>query len=257
MMDVKIDGIDKVLAALHPKQVKHATSVALNNAAFAARKDLHRTMNTYFDNPKKSFVGSAFKVVKATKKDLNANVYLRDDILGKGGTHEGVLGHHFVGGARPLKRFELALIRNGYMSNNQIAVKAKEFKGRMTPAFFARLMSYLQLHYKAGYSANMKAKAKGKIEKRGRTKKGYATIGGKAYFIITNRSLPHTKQFKQPGIYQKRGIHGVDVEPVIVFVKKARYKKRFDLKEIVSKSVREHYPKAFEKAWQHAIATAK
>lgn len=250
---IKFEGLDKVLAALNPKQVKYATSVALNNTAFQARDDLKTSLHKYFNIKVNSAANRAFKVKKANKNNLVANIYLDEYDGGKGSSSADIFAHHFSGGDRPLKRFEKALVYNGYMTNKQSAIKSKYFKAKMSAGFFNKLLSYLRMHYKAGYSSNMTAKGRAKVEKNGITKKGYKTIRGKAYFVIPNK----TKQFKQPGIYQKSGIHGSIIVPVILFVSKANYKKKLDLKEIVGKTVKENYAKNFNKAWNNAIQNAR
>ncbi len=102
----------------------------------------------------------------------------------------------------------------------------------------AQLISYLQASGEQGYRQNMKAKAKAKIEDRTtfshiKTRKELKTIRGRVYFVskgITGgSSLP-------PGIWAKSGTHGVEVKPVLMFVRRASYVQRIDLDRVVEKA---------------------
>lgn len=84
-----------------------------------------------------------------------------DDEPNKGVPSSKWLTPEILGGPRNHKRFEKALISGGIMPSGSFAEQ--------------------------GYRANMTAKRKDAIEKRGRSANGYKMIGGAAYFVSNGR----------------------------------------------------------------------
>lgn len=97
--DVK--KLERRLTAIQRKQIPFATSQAINDASFAAQRELKKQAPRKLDRPTR-FTVNAFRVGKATKKTLKGKVfivpkvweYLRWQILGgtarKGGAGFGV-----------------------------------------------------------------------------------------------------------------------------------------------------------------------
>jgi hypothetical protein len=71
--DKEIDKA-KLFVATIKNQLPFATSVALNNVAFNVRQDLGKQTTKSFVNPT-SFTQKAFRYNKATKANLEAQVY--------------------------------------------------------------------------------------------------------------------------------------------------------------------------------------
>jgi len=84
------------------KQLPFATSVALNNTAFDARKAINGATRGFFDRPTK-FTQSAFLVQKSKKKDLTAFVYANNK---QGKSRSRYLRYSIQGGQRRQKGFE-------------------------------------------------------------------------------------------------------------------------------------------------------
>jgi hypothetical protein len=85
------------------KQLPFATSVALNNVAFDARKAINAGTKGAFDKPVK-FTQSAFLVQKSKKKSLAAFVYAQDKA---GKDRARYLRFGIAGGTRPQKGLDV------------------------------------------------------------------------------------------------------------------------------------------------------
>jgi len=76
-----ISAVTKALDAFGKRQIPFATSLALNDAAFAVRKEIvERTYPDSFTVRNKRFAGAMFRVGKASKRNLTATV---SDVLGR------------------------------------------------------------------------------------------------------------------------------------------------------------------------------
>lgn len=76
-----ISTVAKALDAFGKRQIPFATSLALNDAAFAVRKEIvERTFPDSFTMRNKRFPGAMFRVGKASKRNLVATV---SDVLGR------------------------------------------------------------------------------------------------------------------------------------------------------------------------------
>ena len=76
-----ISAVTKALDAFGKRQIPFATSLALNDAAFALRKEIvERTYPDSFTVRNKRFAGAMFRVGKASKRNLTATV---SDVLGR------------------------------------------------------------------------------------------------------------------------------------------------------------------------------
>ena len=76
-----ISAVTEALDAFGKRQIPFATSLALNDAAFALRKEIvERTYPDSFTVRNKRFAGAMFRVGKASKRNLTATV---SDVLGR------------------------------------------------------------------------------------------------------------------------------------------------------------------------------
>jgi len=257
------------------KQIPYALSLALNDTIFDIKDENIKQIGEKFSNPNMNFLKKSFKIKKASKKNLVAQLWIREDSLGKGTPFINVLAPHYFGNHREHKRFEKALRYWGIIGRDEIVVpgtKAKKNKwGNITANTYSEIMSHLGLHFKAGYSANTSIQSrrkKAKIERtrakrdkgKGRSfnngklikEDGYLTIKGKSYFLVTSKSS-HLRR----GIYQKKGVHGSKLTPILLFVKAGRYSKIFDFPKIANKTIDKNFDFHFRKAFAHAKNTAK
>lgn len=268
MITVKITGLDalqKKLSGLE-KQAKKAVSVAINESA---KKVRHRTVQEFekqFHAPT-SFTKRAMRVKEwASPNKLQAIVELRQDDP----AWPRALAHHFTGGRRQWKRFEAALYRIGILPAGMAAVPAKggwavrkDRHGNISPGQITQILAYFQAFGEQGYKANMTAEGRRKLAriKGGGASRKPLRITGWAYFVsrgkgnwFGNRSWANGRmQHLPPGIWAKKGTHGVAVAPVLMFVRRPLYRKRIDLATIGHEVVAKEFNKDFSAALEHEI----
>jgi hypothetical protein len=120
--------------------------------------------------------------------------------------------------------------------------------GNMERGEIVRILSYLQAFGEQGYKANITDKRKARLAKG--TKTGY----GYAYFVI----LPGKRSHLHPGVWKR--VHtgfGTAVLPMIMYVRKARYGKRFGFFTVAERVVAREFPRQFAEAVRQAMATAR
>jgi hypothetical protein len=239
MFDLKLEvkGLEKVQAQLRKLsqgQLNQANSKAINDAAFHARKGIQDAMARNFDRPT-PYIMRSVRVVMASPEDLNA--WIEPTYMGgKGIDPQKILKAQAFGGPRRDKRSE-KLLRNagllpaGYMT----AIPEKPYpgsddgSGNLRGPFLVQLLSYFNAFGEQGYKANMSERRRQKIHNLVRTDKGYKTINGVVYFVSYGKLRG---QHLAPGIWAKTGIHGVNVRPVVLFVRAPVYKPRLNMDEI-------------------------
>lgn len=260
----------------HGKQARFALSGALNDVAFQLRKAQVDQFRSTFDRPTPATTASFRVLRKATKDRLEAVVGLDDRGAKSGSTGMDAprtIGHHFTGGVRAFKQFEAAFFRLGYLAAGENIVPAADSwaitlnrYGNIPPSRIIQLISYFAGFGEQGYRANMTQRRKASLAKRGKTPSGYATINGVQYFVVPSRSRrgvfprlldarfdPHLA----PGIWARRGIHGSDVAPVVLFVRRATYRKRFDLQRLAQDVIGRGLQPAFARRFANALRTAR
>lgn len=239
MFDLKVEikGLEKVqsqIRKLSQGQIKQATSKAINDAAFHARKGIQDTMARNFDRPT-PYIMRSVRVVQASPEQLNA--WIEPTYMGgKGIDPQQILRAQAFGGPRRDKRSE-KLLRNagllpaGYMTS----IPEKPFpgsddgRGNLRGPFLVQLLSYFQTFGEQGFKANMSERRMKQIHKIGRSDKGYKTINGVVYFVSYGKLRG---QRLKPGIWAKSGTHGVNVRPVVMFVREPIYKPRLVMERI-------------------------
>ena len=243
--------VEAQLRRLSGREAAQAHADALNDTGHQARRVLTKELKQVFDRPTR-FIYNSPKFVPATADRLTIAVLPTIDarnLPSKGGKvgvdPQHVLQAQAFGGRRADKRSEVALRRAGILpAGMQTAIPHEPYpgsddgNGNIRGAFMAQLISYLQASGEQGYRANMKARAKAKIEDRTtyshiKTRKELKMIRGRVYFVSKGpafgSSLP-------PGIWAKSGTHGVEVKPVLMFVRNASYVQRIDLDRVVEQA---------------------
>lgn len=266
-MEIKLSsqviGQAELLAQLHGLTgAKAAASYAkaLNDTAFEVRRAMQEEMRAVFDQPTDYILRSP-KFVQATPAKLSIYVAPtngRADRLastgGKGGIDpQKILDAQTWGGRRADKRIESALRRSGILPNGfQTAIPHDPFpgsddgKGNLKGSFVGQLLSYLQASSEQGYRANMTDKRKAAVHK------GNKRSAGRRYFVTYGnlRSGARTTakgdfdvrtSHLAPGIWAASGTGGVDVRPVVMFVKAGRYQPLFDMDSVAKRADVENY----------------
>ena len=246
---LKTEGLDKVLQLWRatPAQGRIAAAEALNDAAFVGRKTYQDQLRK-FDNPTPWLLKS-IQVTKATPQTLQATV-APQHLGGKDIYPGNVIGPHVAGGRRKAKRSEVALMQAGILPAGYFTTLPRkpypgsdDGRGNFRGAFVRTLLSYFQAFKTDGFSANMGRRRMDRMAAKGRTESGYATIGGVQFFlsygdmanVLDQTRAPRTRHLA-PGIWARSGIHGVDVRPVMLFIKAPTYRVRFTVEDMVQRA---------------------
>ena len=261
-LKIKVDGLRQVqggLRQLSEKGIRVLTAKALNDVAFTAQIAMRQELRTVFDRPT-NFIANSPKVAKATSEQLMAMVVptsgRADRVWSKGGTPgvdpQHVLQAQTFGMQRADKRSEVRLRRMGFLpAGFQVVIPSNPFPGsedghgNLKGSFVVQVLSYLQAFGDLGFSANMTDRRKAVIHKRGGAKlKTGGPYLGRRYFVSYGKhrgaprktakgELDQRTGHLAPGIWAVVGRTGVDVRPVMLFVRRGNYKPRLSMDRLV------------------------
>lgn len=240
-----IDKIIRNTKDLAHKQIPFATARALTETAKVVKKAEEREIKSVFDRPT-PYTQRSIYYKSANKKTLQAKVWLKDD-TSKGTPATKYLGPQIQGGQRPVKRFERALQRAGYLPQGWFAVPGAGAKmdryGNMSRGQIVQILSALKSFGEQGYLANRTKDS----AKRSRNQPEFFAIkpgqrrGGLA-----------------PGVWQRhRFAHGSAVKPVLIFVSGATFHIRFKFHDVAKRTVSREIGPQFKQALTNAMATAR
>ena len=206
------------------KQLPFATSVAINNAAFDARKAINSGTKGAFHVPVK-FTQSAFLVQKSKKRDLTAFVYAQDKA---GKDRARYLRFGIQGGARPQKGMDVFFER-GVPNDGTIPAGA----------YFMP-------------TSLVKTNASGNVTQATlrRISKGISGDPRGGFFVGTPRGGS-----RPPGIYRRSR---EQLFPYfIATTDKPDYTGRFNIETIGGKVIQRNFGKHFDSALSKAVSTAR
>lgn len=258
MISIRVDGITDVQRKIKEigKQAEFAASKAINTTAFAVLKEGRKQIEAAFDKPTKWTVSSWYVRKKATKRDLVAAVGWSDYLVNKqfrGPDY--YLAQHFNSGSRLHTRFEERLIGKGLMPDGMNAVPGKaaiemgmmDSRGNMKPGVIVAILSALSAFNTPGFTANASVK-------QSKRRSANKAAGRQVYWA------------GKPGPNTPSGIWALDesyrngrgrLRPIIIFVRKARYRKRLDLDRISRNVINKTFVAEFNKELEAALRTAR
>lgn len=218
-----IRGLPEIQAAMRDfseRRLAAAMATALTRTAGDAKAALKSALPQVFDRPNPYTMNSLY-TRGATAARLAASVYFKDDIAAsKGGTPATkYLLPEVDGGKRRSKRFEVALQAFGALPGGWVTVPAQgasiDAYGNMQTGQIIQILSQLRITMTAGHQRNMSFDARSQTAAQRKA-------GGRFYVV-----RPGDRSGAQPGIYQ-REMFGRNTTPVVIFVRAATYRKRFD-----------------------------
>ncbi len=250
MIESNIQEIIKGLDDLGRKQLPFILRETANDVAFETMRDARKLVSMRFLNGIK--LAKAIRVKKATKKKPEAEVFVDDYVPWK----QNALVTQERGGDRRKKAFEKAMIRAGYLKQNEIITPDSSI---VRGWVYVQIMSQLHLNDKAGYTAN---ETKRSLQRKKR-KRQYKE---QRYMIVTSNKYAYTAEagvIKKrrtglaPGIYVKRVVvDEIKNVRILKIGRKPHYTKRWDLqlivKQVYAKRGYEYFSKNFDKAMASA-----
>ena len=255
-ISVQVEGLKELQASMQDfseRRKSAALATALTRTAVQVRDKIKTVMPALLDRPTpytmrqlKYVAATAAKPVAAVGfgvvaiEDQRGNV-IRYQNLGASETPAGkYLSTQIDGGARKAKRFEKALQAVRVLPQGWLAVPGQRAKmdayGGQSVGEMRQILSYFDAaQMTAGSTQNMGAK--GRAKKLAGTRK----TAGFEYFAVqpgdrrtfTRASGKTGTKAAQPGIY-RRTLYalGSRIEPIVIFVRAASYKRRFDFYNI-------------------------
>ncbi|KAB0494006.1 hypothetical protein [Pseudomonas vancouverensis] len=242
-LDLSLDSAP-ISAALQELEKKHLPFVLMLTATRLAqrvKKGTITVMGKRLDRPTPTTLNSLF--VKMASKGKPAQVYFKDEWT-SGVPADTYLQQTVVGGLRPHKRFEKALIARGLMKSSQYALPNASLLnqyGNVSRGTMLKILSGLgAAELRSGYQANAS------ISKRSKRK-------GNAHRFFSGAVDG------QQGIWERKTIGRAEgVRPVFVFSDGAPgYRTIFPFFKIGENIVKANYAVEFADAFAHAMATAK
>ncbi|WP_223432559.1 hypothetical protein [Pseudomonas sp. GL-B-26] len=242
-LDLSLDAapITAGMQELEKRHLPYVLRLTATNLAKRVKKGTITVMGKRLDRPTPTTLNSLF-VTMATKSKP-AQVYFKDSWT-SGVPADTYLQQTVVGGLRPHKGFEKALIARGLMKSNQYALPNQSLLnqyGNVSRGTMLKILSGLSAaEQRGGYQANASNSTRSK-------RKGNA-----------HRFFSGAVDGAQ-GIWERKAMaHGDAVRPVFVFSDSApAYRTIFPFFKIAQNIVKANYSAEFADAFAQALATAK
>ena len=235
------------------KQRRFATALALNKSVQWSETAVRKAMRGAFQQPTRYFLQSLrIKRADVRAMKLQAELVFKD--RGLDDSSEAMMVPHVEGGRRKWKPMEDRLQRAGILPAGWYVVPGQaadiDANGNMSRGQISQILNVLGTYREAGYN-KANAKTAERLAK-GNAKKG---VYGFAYFVNRpqggNPNIP-------PGVYKRiKTAFGSSLKPVLIFVTRVTYKKRFDFYGIAQREFDARYPGEFDRAYEYALRTAR
>jgi hypothetical protein len=276
VLNIEMPGLKEARAALKDfsdRRFNAAVATALTRTAVHVRNHMQAELTRVFDKPTPyttrqiRYVGaSANRLVAAVGfniapiQDIFGNTIRYQD-LGPGQTPAGkYLQFQIDGGQRRQKRFERALQLVGVLPPGWVTTPGERAKvdafGNQSPGEIRQILSYFDAaELVAGSRQNMGAAG------RARRMKGTRKTAGWEYFVArpgARRTFVRSSggtgtHAMQPGIYRRTKLAmGTRIEPIVIFVKAASYRPRWNFDASMQREVSARLPREFDVAIQDA-----
>jgi len=228
------DNIDKIvreMRGLSKSKVPIAAAKALTFTAERVQVAEKVELERVFDRPTRWTLNSVFKR-SATASRLFARVWIKDE-ASSGVPASKYLPVHIDGGNRPHKRFEKALIHYGLMPADMYAVPGRrammDCNGNISRGQIVQILSTLGAAERvSGFMANRTQRSR----RRNRNAPDY----------FVGRPGNGTGPL---GIWQRIG-NGA--RPILIFVKRPTYRRRFDFYGLANRVVEAEFEPLFRRA---------
>lgn len=253
-MQIRIDtNIKEVQEAMKKaaSQVPFALSVAINASAEKAKELVKAEMPRVFDRPT-PWVLNSLRVKRSTKTNLTAELAYKDKNSVE--NSRSMVEPHVFAGNRHFKAFEARLMNIGLLPAGYNAVPGAganlDANGNMSRGQISQLLNVLGAYTEAGYN-KADNRTVTRLAKGNKKKNTYGFV----YWVNKVGSTKATHV--PPGVYQRviTGF-GTSLKPILIFVKRANYRKRLDFFGIAAKTINTELPVQFTKAFDEAMRTA-
>jgi hypothetical protein len=245
-----IAQVQRLLEDRQQRQLPYAAARGLTETAKLVKAAEVHEMGDVFDRPTPWTLNSLF-VKPATKQDLTAIVWLKDDRAGSGTPPDRYLNPEIKGGLRVPKAFERALQRVGALPPDYVAVPGAAAKldqyGNLSRGQIVQLLSYFRTFDTAGFTANISDARRARLRRGTKSKVGFEYFVGRP----GDGKLPL-------GIWQRFQLgHGTAIKPILIFIPQALYHAIYDFMFVAQRTFDREWPRQFAQALEQALATAR
>lgn len=231
MLQINIQGLDQLrqqLDGFSDRRFAAAVATALTRTAVAVRGEMRGVVQSTFDRPTpytmrqlRYVAASADRLAAAVGFDISAITDIRGEVQrfesGADTPASKYLMPNITGGDRRLKRVEVLLKAAGHLPDGYLSVPGQGARldafGNIERGQLVQILSQLRITAEAGYTRNMSRDARKQL--------GAQRKAGGRFFVMPVGGRV------QAGVYQ-RELLGRNITPVLVFVRKASYRPRFD-----------------------------
>lgn len=235
-------------------QTPFALSQTLNDMAFEGKQDQDKQLRRRLHAPTR-FTLRSIGVTKSTKRKLVATVKVKSNQR-----QDKLLGHLFEGGRRIGKRIEGKLIAAGIMPRGHFIVPTEatptNAAGNIRRSFFKKVLGGLRgvrLTNRGESSLSPGVWKRSKADTKQERKRRRAGIGSgrDSELFVVHKQLKNASAKKTARRKSERA-----PTALLLFVPRARYRKRFNLPETVSRRVKLDFNKTFTRRFRAAERTA-
>ena len=213
-----------------------------------------REMRRVFDRPTR-FTLNAFEIsFPRAGGQIGARVQPKDGYWSRSDNY---LQVQIEGGQRRTKAFERALKARGLLPDGWFAVPGAKASidayGNMSAGQIRQVLAWFTAAESglAGSIQNMTAAT------RQRRRRGTRKRAGFEYFAVVPgvNFVRGRRQTLHPGIYRRTttGAGARSIDPILIFVRRMRYSRRFDFYGIGNKIVRDNYTRLFNTRYQREM----
>lgn len=235
------------------RQIPFATAMGLTDIAWKVRKDEQNEMERVFDNPTPYTLRNMY-VKRATKKNLNAVVYFRNNDQFGGSDYRffspeldtddnSYLSPQVHGGTRNKKRSEWLLQRRGYIEPKEFLVPSRQQRknkyGNVSRGEVQKVLSALHAQFDPYNNETSTSKERKRKE------------GELGYFAIKRKGRAKDRSDDRiPGIYKRLKSR---TQLVYLAVDHVNYKPIFKFYDVSQASVSRHWESSMAQAVEKLI----
>lgn len=247
VLNVDASKAMRLLDKLSGPEVRRAQAAALNDAAYAARLNIvNEQMPRVFDRPT-PYIKRSVRVIQASEVTLRSVLLASEE--GNTNRPQHVLGPQVGGGQRALKASEVAFRRAGILPSDRYLAPGEaaplDQYGNVPGRVMQQIISYFRAFSEVGYSANMTARRKAKLQDKRRSEAGMMRTHGVRYFVSQGRRRGNRASHLAAGVWAASGTHDAHVRPVLLFVDRPIYRPRLDFHGAPVRVARERFNSRF------------
>lgn len=244
------------------RQVPFAVARTLTQVAQGAKKATEEEMARKFDRPTPWTMKSLYYVPADKKAEpIMSRVWLMDGQARPGGRagqdKRAVIGHQFLGGDRPRKIIEYWLQRAGWIGAGEYVAPGAGARldqyGNISRGQIQQIMSQLRLGSDSKSWVSDSKKSKRAVAKAGQY---FFSRGPGNWFGARGWKFGRTQHLPKGVWVRDRGAHGY-VMPVLMVIRKPRYRQRIDLRGIGIAYHKAHFHRLFRENFAEAMRTAR